>query len=289
MEDDGVIVEFLGTGGAMTIPRPLCSCDLCVEAREKGVPYSRMGPSIFVHGPDLLIDTPEEINQQINRSSIHNIKGIIYSHWHPDHVMGRRIIESLTADWLHYPPQNKSPDVYLPEQVAKDFTMFLGSGDHLAFFKEQGYANVKELVDGQSVTLNGTIVTPFRLEEEYVYAFMLEGEGKRVLIAIDELNNWQPKEAMKRVDVAILPVGIFEHHPLTGERIFQKDHPVLQEEATFTETLEVIEKLQAKKVLLTHIEELNQLTYQELKKLEAKARKQGFEIEFAYDTQRIQI
>ena len=38
---------------------------MCVEARENGVPYSRTGPSLFVHGPDVLIDTSEEIRLQL--------------------------------------------------------------------------------------------------------------------------------------------------------------------------------------------------------------------------------
>ena len=54
-------LEFLGSGGAGTIPKPLCQCRVCVQAREKGVPYSRTGPSLFIHGPDVLFDTPEEI------------------------------------------------------------------------------------------------------------------------------------------------------------------------------------------------------------------------------------
>ena len=65
-----VRVEILGSGGAVTIPRPGCSCRVCVEAREKGVPYARTGPSVFVHGPDVLIDTPEEAKQQLNRSQV---------------------------------------------------------------------------------------------------------------------------------------------------------------------------------------------------------------------------
>src|SRR5262249_56693887 len=66
-------VEILGSGGAVTIPRPGCSCRVCVEAREKGVPYARTGPSVFVHGPDVLIDTPEEAKQQLNRSQVTRI------------------------------------------------------------------------------------------------------------------------------------------------------------------------------------------------------------------------
>jgi len=40
-------------------------------------------PSIFVHGPNVLIDTPEEIKEQINRSRITEIQAGFYSHWHP--------------------------------------------------------------------------------------------------------------------------------------------------------------------------------------------------------------
>ncbi|MEA3319544.1 MAG: MBL fold metallo-hydrolase [Bacillota bacterium] len=282
-------IEFLGTGGAMTIPRPLCKCNVCLEARDKGVPFSRMGPCIFVHGPNLLIDTPEDIYHQINRSTIDEVKGIIYSHWHPDHVMGRRIIESLNADWINHPPQNKKIDVYLPEQVEKDFKTFLGSSDHLNFFEAQGYANLIQLKDGESISLNDTKISPFRLEEDYVYAFMLESESKRVLIATDELNNWKPDKTMLGVDLAILPVGIFDFHPLTGKRLVSKDHPVFKVEATFTETLEVVKALKAEKVILTHVEEPNGLSFNEFKEIEMKLKDSGMNVEFAYDTQLVSV
>ena len=66
-------IEFLGSGGAITTPRPGCACRLCVEAQAKGVPYSRGGPSVFVHGPNVLIDTPEEIKAELLRSRVTQI------------------------------------------------------------------------------------------------------------------------------------------------------------------------------------------------------------------------
>ncbi|SFJ29890.1 phosphoribosyl 1,2-cyclic phosphate phosphodiesterase [Halobacillus dabanensis] len=282
-------IEFLGTGGAITIPRPLCHCNVCSEARNKGIPFSRMGPSIFVHGPDLLIDTPEDIYHQINRSTIEDVKGVIYSHWHPDHVMGRRIIESLSADWINHPPQNKKIDVYIPEQVDIDFQTFLGSSDHLNFFESQGFADINRLKDGASLFLNDTKVLPFRLAEDYVYAFLMESDNKKVLIAMDELNNWKPHESVKGVDLAILPVGIFEFHPITGERLLPEDHPVFQEEATFNETLEIVKSLEAKHVILTHIEEPNGLSFSEFRELEMKLKSSGLNVEFAYDTQLVKV
>jgi phosphoribosyl 1,2-cyclic phosphate phosphodiesterase len=100
-------IEFLGTGGAYTTPRPGCFCRVCAEARVKGLPYSRTGPSLFVHGPNILIDTPEESKEQLNRARITDIAGCFYSHWHPDHVMGRRVWETRNIDARKWPPHHQ--------------------------------------------------------------------------------------------------------------------------------------------------------------------------------------
>ena len=63
----GVRVEILGSGGAATIPRPGCRCRVCVEARAQGGRFARTGPSTFVHGPNILFDTPEESKFQLER------------------------------------------------------------------------------------------------------------------------------------------------------------------------------------------------------------------------------
>ena len=57
-------LTILGSGGCMAIPKPLCGCRVCREARVKGVPYSRGGPSAFLHDVNLLIDTPAEIGDR---------------------------------------------------------------------------------------------------------------------------------------------------------------------------------------------------------------------------------
>ena len=72
-------------------------CRVCVEARAKGGRYARTGPSTFVHGPNILFDTPEESKLQLERAGIGEIAACFYSHWHPDHTMGRRVWETRTA------------------------------------------------------------------------------------------------------------------------------------------------------------------------------------------------
>ena len=130
-------IEILGSGGAFTTPRPGCDCETCSQAREKGHPYARTGPSIFVHGADILFDTPEEIAFQLNRSRIKNIQACFYSHWHPDHTMGRRIWE-MNFDLRSWPPNHRQTNIYIPQQVASDFQTYLGTWDHLQHFEQMG-------------------------------------------------------------------------------------------------------------------------------------------------------
>ena len=277
-------VEILGSGGAVTTPRPGCSCRVCAEAREKGPPYARSGPSFFVHGPDVLIDTPEEIKEQLNRSRVARIQACLYSHWHPDHTMGRRVFESLNADFRAWPRRVRGTTrVFLPQQVAVDFRARLGLWEHLIFMADNGWLEIVELADGESVDLNGVAVTPFRLAEDYVYAFLLEGGGRRLMLAPDELKGWSPPRWVRGTDLAVIPMGICEHDPFTGERRIAADHPVLRVEATLPETIEIVRSLDAERVVLTHIEEIDGLSYDDLLRLEERLRGDGLAVSFAWD------
>jgi phosphoribosyl 1,2-cyclic phosphate phosphodiesterase len=282
-------IEFLGTAGAMTTPRPGCHCRVCAQAREKGIPYSRCGPSLFVHGPDVLIDTPEEIKDELNRSRVTRVPACLYSHWHPDHVMGRRVFETMNADWRGWPPENQSTDVYLPQQVAEDFRTRLGSWDHLAFMERQGFIRLVVLRDGDAIELNGVRITPFRVAVNYVYAFLFEGDGKRILIAPDELFRWEPPEWVTELDLAVVPMGLTEHDPFTGERRIAEEHPILKFEATFAQTLAIVERLRAKRVIITHIEEMDGLSFDDLQRLERRLKGSGVAVEFAYDTMWVKV
>jgi phosphoribosyl 1,2-cyclic phosphate phosphodiesterase len=245
---------------------------VCVEAREKGVPYTRTGPSVFVHGPNVLFDTPEESKLQLDRAGIGQIAACFYSHWHPDHTMGRRVFETRNGDFRTWPREAKRQlvtDVYLPEQVAADFRVHLGGMDHLEFMQLRGWIRVHELRDGQSVLVGDVEIRPFRLAEAYVYAFELVERGRRLLLAMDELNGWVPPPEVRGVDLAVLPMGICEYDPFTRERRIHRDHPVLRYEATFAETLEIVEQLGAPEVVLAHVEEIDGLGYDDLLRLQS--------------------
>jgi phosphoribosyl 1,2-cyclic phosphate phosphodiesterase len=137
--------------------------------------------------------------------------------------------------------------------------------------------------------LNGVRITPIRLAVGYVYAFLFEADGTRVLIAPDELFGWEPPEWVKGVDLAVLPMGISEHDPFTGERRIAADHPVLTFEMTFAQTLKVVEQLGAERVILTHIEETDGLTFDDLQRLERRLKQNGIVLTFAHDTMFVKV
>src|SRR5436305_5854915 len=168
--------------------------------------------------------------------------------------MGRRVWETRNLDWRSWPPRHEKTTIYLPQQVAADFKTTLGSWDHLAFLAGIGVVELVELPDGQSIALGGVVIRPFRLAEQYVYAFLFEGDGQRVLIAPDELHGWEPSDDLRGLDLAVLPMGLADRHPLTGQRQIPAEHPVLRSEATFEQTLEIVRKLGARRVLMTHVE-----------------------------------
>lgn len=288
----GLRVEILGSGGATPAPRPGCRCPVCVAARELGGRHARTGPSTFVHGPNIVFDTPEDSRIQLDRPGMGEIAACFYSHWHPDHTMGRRVWETRNADFRTWPPEERSgpmTDVYLPEQVAEDMRAYLGAWEHLAFMEGRGWIHVQVVPDGEIVEVGGAVVRPFRVAEDYVYAFEVRADGRRLLVAPDELNGWSPPEDVRGCDLAVLPMGICEHHPLTGERRIDPAHPILRLEATFAETLEIVDALAADRVVLTHIEEIDGLTLDDLAVLEQRVQADGRPITFAWDGLQVDV
>ncbi len=286
-------IEFLGTGGAITTPKPLCGCRVCLEARRQGVPYSRLGPSLFVHGPDVLIDTPEEIKQQLNRSEIQEIAACFYSHWHPDHTLGRRVWE-MNRDWRGWPRQHRSTDIYLPERVARDFRQRLGTWEHLTFLADRGLVRIVELADGTVVELRGHSILPLPLAEDYVYAFVITGPSAggrqhKALIVPDEIRGWDPPPEVRGADLAVIPMGVLEFDPFSGERRLAAEHPILQVEATFRQALQIAARLEARRIVMTHIEEPDGLSYDDLERLERQPSLRELNLTFAYDTQRLAV
>lgn len=274
-------IEILGSGGAVTVPRPGHHDRYNDEAREKGVPYQRRGPSVFIHGPNILFDTPEDIGESLNRAGIDEVRACFYSHWHPDHVMGRRIFEQI--NWNLRGGENKRTDIYVPEVVRDTMKKMLGTWSHLEFEQSLGVVKLHVIAPGESVEIDGYTITPMPLAEDYVFAYLVEHQGTRAWIAMDELFGWSPDESVQNLDLAILPSGVCEFHPLNGERMIPADEPVLSSEMRFERTLECVREMAPKQAVLMHLDEPDGVTYDDGLALSEKLQSQGLPITMSWD------
>ena len=255
-------LEILGSGGAVTTPKPFCKCKSCTEARQGTPKNTRFGPSVFIHGPDILIDTPEEIFVQLNRSKVTHIAACFYSHWHPDHTSGKRIFE-MNKDWKNYPAKNKTTTVVLTEKIAETFSKCLSIKSHLDFLAHIGLVKVEIISNSGKYEVNGYSVKPVQLGQDFSFGYEIEGFGKRILIVMDELKFWVPtKEVCSTTyDMIYLPIGVIDVNPITNERNIDPNHPVLEDEQTIVETLEYVRALSSKQFILGHVEEPDGVTF----------------------------
>ena len=282
-------IEILGSGGAIPTPRALCRCPVCVEALEKGPPFSRCGPSYFIHGPNILIDTPEEIRIQLTRSKIPEIQACFYSHWHPDHVTGRRVFET-NFDYAGGFKNNTCTPIYRPSGVAQDFRTMPFLRDPFEYMERHGIVKLIEVPDGKAIDFEGCRVTPVQLALPNMYAFLIETtHGSRTLLAPDELYEWTPPEHLRGLDLAILQTGLFEMDPLTGVRRLPEGFLESLKEMNFEMTLDLAKQLRAKRVIISHLEEPEGMSYTRYLELENALAPLGLSISFAYDLQRIAL
>jgi phosphoribosyl 1,2-cyclic phosphate phosphodiesterase len=68
-----------------------------------------------------------------------------------------------------------------------------------------------------------------------------------------------------------------------GRRILE-ENPVLKAESTFEEALQIVHSLDARRTMLTPIEEMDELTHDDLQEFGHRLRVEGRNVEFAYDT-----
>jgi len=271
----------------MVIPKPLCQCRICREAREKGVPYARAGPSAFLHDINLLIDTPADIAMLLNRSHIHRVNYLLFTHLDPDHVEGFRVVEQIALDfrtWQAYP--KKQICLLLPEQLRERIKKIRSQyGPVIDFYRESGFVRIKSFRD--EIRIGDVHITSIPVDRgsqsSFVYVF--EKSGRKVVYAPCDIKPFpEHRNEVKRADLLIIQPGIFEEGLKHGFK-YPADHISRTTLYTFDQTLELAKNLQAKKVLFVHMEEYWNRSYDDYRALESEDGK----IRFAYDGMQLTV
>lgn len=271
----------------MVIPKPLCQCRICQEARKKGVPYSRAGPSAFLHDINLLIDTPAEIITLLNRSAIQRIDYLIFTHLDPDHVEGFRVVEQITLDfrtWRAYP--EKHICLLLPEELSERIRGIQSQyGSVIDFYRESGSIRLMPFQDKIEIKDVRIKAIPVDRGSQMSFVYVFEEAGHKVVYAPCDLKPFPEYwDTVQKADLLIIQPGIFEEGLKHNFR-YSANHVSRTTLYTFEQTLDLANRIQAKKVLFVHLEEYWNRSYDDYLALESN----NHMFRFAYDGMTITV
>lgn len=278
---------ILGSGGCMVIPKPLCRCRVCREAREKGVPYSRAGPSAFLHDINLLIDTPAEISSLLNRSRIRNIDYLTFTHLDPDHMEGLRVVEQIALDfrtWRAYP--EKQICLLLPEGISERVRNIQSQyGSVIDFYQESGFIRLQAFQDEVRIKDVRLTAIPVDRGAQTSFIYVFEKSGRRVVYAPCDIKPFpEHRDEVQQADLLIIQPGIFEDGLKHGFN-YPPEHISRTTLYTFKQTLDLATRIRAKRVLFVHLEEYWNRSYEDYCALESNNQM----IRFAYDGMQLTV
>lgn len=276
-----------GSGGCVALPRPLCQCAVCKEAREKGMPYARHGASLYLEDINLLVDTPEDIMVALNDHDIQAIDHIFYSHLDIDHTFGMRVIEHLRLNWLDLSIGKGCTNpinLYAAQGVMADLNAIMTRLGSVFDYYESLNLIKRRVVQG-SIMIQDIKVTFVPVDEkDQVTIFIFEQAGKKLIYAPCDVKPWPNDPRFDQADYLIMGNTVLGD-VLKNGIVLAEDNMLKRELFTLEEIMKIKQQHQINQVIMTHIEEDWGKSYDDYLELA----KHYENIAFAYDGMVIEL
>lgn len=278
---------ILGSGGCAVIPKPLCQCKVCKEARKKGIPYSRAGPAAFFHDIKLLLDTPAEIVTLLNRSNIRQVDYLMLSHLDPDHVEGLRVVEQIALDfrtWRAYP--DKQICLLLPEELWESIKNIQSLyGPVIDFYQQSGFIKLRFFNTFTQIGDIGITAIPINRGSQTAFVYVFERSKRKLVYAVCDIKPFPfNRNEVYNPDLLLIQPGIFEEG-LKNSFKYPAEHVSRKTLYTYEQSRQLAQKINARKTVFVHLEEYWNRSYDDYCAIEAKHK----DIYFAYDGMKLNV
>ncbi len=277
--------EIVGSGGCVSLPKPLCKCGVCTQAREKGQPYSRYGCALFLHDINTLIDTPEDICHAINASSIKAIDRVLYSHADPDHALGFRVFEQLRLNWFDVSEGKRCTQpidvMALPSVIADLNAIKSKFGPYMDYYEHTQNLIKRIPIEGP---LNFGEIELNVYPSDSASVFVFKENQKKFIYAPCDVKPFPIHDDLMHADILLIGSTVVGEK-LKNDYVLGADSFMKTELFSMEEIIALKEKMRCKRVIITHLEEDWGKSYDDYLELAKKYE----DIEFAYDGMIIQI
>ncbi len=149
-------LTFLGTGTSQGIPVIACDCIVCSSANPKD-DRLRSSVMITIDKQNYIVDTGPDFRQQMLREKVQDVRAILFTHEHKDHVAGMDDIRAFNFKF------QKDIDVYCDLNVQKALLR-----EYPYVFADLKYPGVPEVIVHQICkeevfTINGNLFNPIEV------------------------------------------------------------------------------------------------------------------------------
>jgi len=207
---------------------------------------------MFLHDANMLFDTPEEIAAELESAGIQRVDHLFYTHWHPDHTLGARVLEIMNTRWTEKPEWRMAPsrttDVHMPGQVHGEIMSRLGP--FFEFWQHLGIANVRQMagpVQAGGVRVEAVVFRSVHRTLTHSTAYVISSEGKKAVYAPCDITPFPEDSRFEGCDMMMLQAGW--HGPEMAERARNGPHY----EISLDEILAVAERYRPGRIIQTHI------------------------------------
>ncbi|MDD7793572.1 MBL fold metallo-hydrolase [Clostridium sp. 'White wine YQ'] len=276
---------ILGSGGCVALPKPLCQCRVCQEARTKGKPYSRYGCSVYLEDIELLVDTPEDIVHALNYCNIKEVNKVLFSHMDPDHVLGMRVFEHLRLNWFEVAEKKECSNsimVLAMKHVMEDINSIKSKyGSYLDYYEKVRNLIKREVIE-EYIYLEQIKLTFIKAGAATVFVF--EEKNKKVIYAPCDVKPFPINNIFMNADVMIIGNTIVGDELKDGY-ILNNESNIFSELFRMNEIEDLKKQYKIKKVIITHLEEDWGKSYDDYLNLQ----EQYDGILFAYDGMKVEV